>query len=369
MTLSPLAADGNPFCVGGLVGIGLWCAGQSHHFLHFLEGALEAGQKYPIVMEYFFNAGSAVAQLSWESPHTPAQIIPAGALSLLWRAHGPNPTHRAVNVSHAPVLTWNAGESAAQHDVYFGDDPNAVAGATTAGAGIYRGRQARDATTFDPDLLEWNKTYYWRVDEVNDANAHSPWTGSVWSFTTADFVVVDDFEAYTDVEGNRIYQTWIDGIDLGNGSVVGYMEARAGTFGERQTIHGGRQSMPLEYANAGPPFLSETERTWLTPQDWTVNGVSVLTLHVKGKADNAAEPLYVGLQDSAGRSAFIAHTDAALATRTTWRQWDIPLSEFTAGGVDVTAVTRMYVGLGNRAAPAAGAGGLIFIDDIWVTKP
>jgi len=182
-------------------------------------------------------------------------------------------------------------------------------------------------------------------------------------------VVVDDFEAYTDVEGNRIYQTWIDGIDLGNGSVVGYMEARAGTFGERQTIHGGRQSMPLEYANAGPPFLSETERTWLTPQDWTVNGVSVLTLHVKGKADNAAEPLYVGLQDSAGRSAFIAHTDAALATRTTWRQWDIPLSEFTAGGVDVTAVTRMYVGLGNRAAPAAGAGGLIFIDDIWVTKP
>jgi len=134
MTLSPLAADGNPFCVGGLVGIGLWCAGQSRHFLHFLEGALEAGQKYPIVMEYFFNAGSAVAQLSWESPHTPAQIIPAGALSLLWRAHGPNPTHRAVNVSHAPVLTWNAGESAAQHDVYFGDDPNAVAGATTAGA-------------------------------------------------------------------------------------------------------------------------------------------------------------------------------------------------------------------------------------------
>ena len=70
-----------------------------------------------------------------------------------------------------------------------------------------------------------------------------------------------------------------------------------------------------------------------------------------------------------GHVAFMANADAELATRTTWRQWAIPLSEFTDHGVDVTAVTKMCIGLGNQAAPTAGGGGLIFIDDIWVIKP
>jgi len=205
---------------------------------------------------------------------------------------------------------------------------------------------------------------------VNDASAESPWTGNVWSFTTADFLVIDNFESYTDDmdAGQAIYQTWIDGMDLGNGSIVGYLEARAGTFGERQTVHGGRQSMPLQYDNAGAPYLSETERAWATPQDWTANGVSVLTLHLKGKADNAAEPLTVGIEDSTGRAAFVVHSDSELPTRTTWREWKIPLSDFTDAGVDVTAVMKMYIGLGDRNTPVAGAGGLIFVDDIWVTR-
>jgi hypothetical protein len=49
------------------------------------------------------------------------------------------------------------------------------------------------------------------VDEVNAASADSPWKGAVWSFTTADFLVVDDFESYTDEDVGRIFQTWIDG--------------------------------------------------------------------------------------------------------------------------------------------------------------
>ncbi len=369
-TISVYGDDGVKFWFNGELVVDKWFAQEAGSPRYNVNVPLEAGQKYPIVMEYFFNAGNAVAELSWESPHTPPQIIPAGALSLLLRAHSPNPAQHAVNSGHALKLTWRPGEQAAEHDVYFGQDQEAVAGATTDSADIYQGRQALEAGTFDPGPLEWNKTYFWRIDEVNDASAESPWVGNIWSFTTADFIVVDDFESYTDdyEAGEAIWQTWIDGLENNTGSIVGYMEAREGTFGERQTVHGGRQSMPLQYDNATSPYLSETDRTWATPQDWTANGVSVLTLFVKGKADNAAEPLYIGVEDRAGGAAFIAHTDAALATRTTWRQWKIPLSDFTAGGVDVTAVTRMSIGLGDRDAPTTGSGGLIFIDDIWGTK-
>ncbi|HEC02837.1 MAG TPA: LamG domain-containing protein, partial [Phycisphaerales bacterium] len=34
-----------------------------------------------------------------------------------------------------------------------------------------------------PEGLVPGTSYYWRVDEVNDANAASPWKGDVWSFT------------------------------------------------------------------------------------------------------------------------------------------------------------------------------------------
>jgi hypothetical protein len=59
--------------------------------------------------------------------------------------------------------------------VYFGDDYDAVANATEGGL-------QQGVTTFSPGPLETEKTYYWRVDELGEAGAH---TGEVWSFTTA----------------------------------------------------------------------------------------------------------------------------------------------------------------------------------------
>ena len=41
---------------------------------------LSAGQLYPIVFEYFENAGGATAELRWSSPSRPKQIIPQGKL-------------------------------------------------------------------------------------------------------------------------------------------------------------------------------------------------------------------------------------------------------------------------------------------------
>ncbi len=206
------------------------------------------------------------------------------------------------------------------------------------------------------------------MDEVNEASADSPWTGSVWDFTTANFVVVDDLEAYTDEEGNRIYETWVDGWTNSTGSLVGYLEAREGTFGERQTVYGGRQSMPLAYDNAQAPYCSEAERTWAKPQDWTVNGVNTLVLHVKGKTDNGPDPLYVVLEDSAGHIGVVTHPDARIAISTMWNEWVVPLSNLTTAGVNAAAIKKMSIGLGQRGATAPGGKGMLFIDDIWVKK-
>ena len=66
-----------------------------------------------------------------------------------------------------------------------------------------------DVTTFAPGALDSLTTYYWRVDEIlSDGTVKA---GPIWSFTTA--LPVDDFESYTDDEGSRIFETWIDGCD------------------------------------------------------------------------------------------------------------------------------------------------------------
>ncbi len=237
---------------------------------------------YSLQMDYYENGVGAVARLFWETPTVARAIIPSGPLQPPVRARALYPANGAVDIPQDITLMWGAGDKAKNHQVYFGEDANAVANATTADAGIYQGQQALDQMTFDPGTLEWDKTYYWRVDEVNPAEAGSPWKGSVWSFTTANFIVVDDMESYTDAEPSRIFDTWLDGYDGSSGSIVGYLNALGGTFGETSIVHGGKQSMPFEYDNSKAPYYSEAVREFSPVQNWTVNGVTDLTLFVRG---------------------------------------------------------------------------------------
>jgi len=127
-----------------------------------------------------------------------------------------------------PILTWKPGLHAAWHEVYFGTDEQAVADATKASP-EYKGSRPLGDRSLDPGKLEWNSTYYWRVDEIDITNPDSPWAGAVWSFTTADFLLVDVFEPYYDVDPspgepgvNRIFDKWIDGYGIvTNGATVG----------------------------------------------------------------------------------------------------------------------------------------------------
>ena len=277
----------------------------------------------------------------------------------------PSPANGAEDVTQTPVLTWVPGVFADSHEVYLGTNADAVKNADTSSS-EYKGSGNLGSESYDAGQLEWNTIYYWRIDEANNANADSPWTGPLWSFTTANFLVVDDFESYNDInEGesgsNRIYNAWVDGYDDPlNGSQVGHLDA---PFYEETIVHGGNKSMPMNYNNA--VGKSEATLTLTSNRNWTENGVNTLTIWYRGEAANAAENLYVALNDS----AVVNHDNPDAALATSWTQWNIDLQAFVDQGVNLTNVTSITLGLGNRANPTAGGSGIMYFDDIRLYPP
>ena len=280
----------------------------------------------------------------------------------------PNPANGAVDITQTPSLTWTPGVYAASHEVYFGTDPDAVRNATTASS-EYKGTKALGDENFDPGKLAWETAYYWRIDEVNNLNPDSPWTGNVWSFTTAGFAIVDDFEGYTDDDaaGEAIWQTWVDGFGVAdNGAQVGYLMP---PYCEQTIVHGGAQSMPLVYINEAGVTNSEATLPLATTRDWTEEGVAELSLWFRGDTANAAEPLYAAVSNAAGGPAVAAQGDPSAATITTWTEWVVPLQAFSDLGINLTNVDKIAIGLGSKGGAAAGGSGTLYIDDIRLNRP
>jgi hypothetical protein len=183
-----------------------------------------------------------------------------------------------VDFRDATALSWSPGETAAAHDVYFGTDKAAVKAAGTTSP-EYQGRQ--DETSFSLDgLVTFGGTYFWRIDEV-EADGTTLYPGDVWGFTIPDYLLVDDFESYNDLEdqGTRIYETWLDGLTNGTTSVVGNWDP---PFCEQTIVHGGKQSMPMDYNNIIEPYRAEGEREFAPVQDWTTADVNTLSLWYRG---------------------------------------------------------------------------------------
>jgi len=248
---------------------------------------LEEGT-YSIRIEYFQQGGDSELHLLWRSSRITQQIIPSVMLSSILRAEVISPVNGDNEVSQAPRLMWIPISSSAGHDVYVGTDAAAVVAADTSTADIYKGQQL-DAS-YLLEGLDLNTTYYWRIDEVIGGSTTK---GVVWSFTTAQVVVVDDFENYTDIAPNELWRTWIDGIgyeDPAPGNPGNGTGAEVGNWplpiAELNTVNGGRQSMPLVYNNAEEPFLSEAHRDFSVPQDWTeAFGQTLATLQLSFRAD------------------------------------------------------------------------------------
>ncbi len=271
------------------------------------------------------------------------------------QATRPRPAGGETGVPTDTALSWRAGREAAAHEIYLGADAEAVV----------EGKTPLDAISdcrYVPAGLELGRTYYWRVDEVNEAKTVALWEGNLWEFSTQEFVIVDDFESYND-QDHLIYEAWVDGWGNETGSTVGYAEA---PFAEWSIVHGGGQSMPLAYDNSSTPFYSEAEYD-LGAADWVANGAERLRLYVRGDAGNDPAPLYVAVADTSGRFASVACGVAQIVQSTTWQEWSIPLAGFS--DVDLSRVGALYIGLGDRNSPSAGGTGLIFIDDVEVGRP
>jgi hypothetical protein len=289
-TFAVTTDDGQRLWVNGQPIIDMWV--QQGMVEHRGTIDLVAGQRYSIELWMYEHNGGAGCELRWLSPSTPKQFIPQAALSPPVRAMGPSPANGATGTKMTPILKWGAGVSATSHDVYFGTDADAVANADK-NSWEYQGTKELGDESFDPGKLAWFTTYYWRIDEVNDLNPDSPWVGNLWSFTTGDFLVIDNFEDY-DTGENQIWYSWIDGLGFGvpgsdlynpgngTGSAVG--DENSPSYTEETIVHSGRKAMPLSYDNnkQGYANYSETEMTLTYPRDWTEEDVAELSLWFRG---------------------------------------------------------------------------------------
>jgi len=248
------------------------------------------------------------------------------------QAREPEPADGAVNVDVDSTLAWRAGRDAVSHEVYFGTDSDALDLAATV-----------EAASYDPGALDLDTTYYWQVNAVQEAES---WAGDVWSFATQEYLVVDDFESYTDDidAGEAIFDTWLDGWVNETGSTVGHLQT---PFAERTIVRSGRQSMPLFYDNTE---AAVSEADLALASDWTTNGIRSLSLYFYGNLDNTGQ-LYVRINNTK-----IAYDGPAVnLKRPSWQLWSIDLSAVD----NASNISSLTIGV-----EGAGATGVVYIDDI-----
>ena len=209
------------------------------------------------------------------------------------QAYSPNPANDQQDVQIDADLVWRKGIFADKHNVYFGTDFNDVNEASPTDTKNVLVSENQAETSYDPGLLEYGRTYYWRIDEVNAPPDTTIYKGDVWNFTVRNFLTVDDFETY-DVN-NVLYNVWTDYFVNNTGMTVGYFDP---PYVEQTTVQSGEQSMPLYYDNdgtvnegtslqkTGTLFYSETKRQLSSAENWTANGVESISMWFKGYPKN-----------------------------------------------------------------------------------
>ncbi|MBN2315230.1 MAG: discoidin domain-containing protein [Sedimentisphaerales bacterium] len=260
----------------------------------------------------------------------------------------PSPDDGAIDVDVVDAtLSWQSGREAATHNVYLSTDEQAVIDGTAPVA-------SAATVSYSPPALDLNTSYYWKVTEVNETEMPTIWEGRLWSFTTTDVIVVEDFESYNDLNPdqagtNRIFEAWIDGFGTAtNGALAGN---EVPPYTEQTIVHSGKQSMPLFYSNVAPATYSEVGHTFVTPQNWTQHGVKTLTVWFQGTPVNTGQ-LYVKINNSK-----ILYTgEAGNIARVGWQPWNIDL---TASGLNLQNVASLAIGIDGN-----GASGTLYIDDI-----
>jgi len=297
---------------------------------------------------------------SWETPNIHDDVFTSGSSGVfgMWIApqpagyHGsfdsvssdsdgpaaviPSPDDEAIDIPVDTALSWIEAEFATGRELWLGK----------AGA-MEKVDPAPAGTTYTPGNLEIGQTYEWRIDQVGPSGTV---TGHTWTFTTVEYVIVDDFESYTSDEGLR--SVWVDNIDEPG---VEYVLLAAGE----------NNTMRFEFQNQFDPYFTQATRTFDGPQDWTARSVETLSLSFIGEHENMEHLMYLTLEDASGQSFRIETFPHACQTDS-WRQWIIALVQFSDGGVDLTSVKKITIGLGDGTASGQGGDDRdhIYIDQI-----
>jgi len=312
------------------------------------------------------------------------QIL-AGLLS----ASDPDPGNGATDVARTPTLSWTPGVFAAAVNgniLYYGEDLSAVMARTATRVPL------TEATYELPMTLDLGATFYWVVDTINGVEDDSPWEGDVWSFTTVDWLSVDDMESYviwSNPAGPHIFSAWRDGFGdctTGNGNDTGSVLTE-----NASPVLGGVQSMKYDFDNDGTVYSPCTmglvtgrhlysrieAQTATLPSgigsDWTIEGVKALSIPFHGQAGNATtESLWVQLQDGAkgyGEKVFYGTYEGESLDdfdEESWHEWNIDLADFD---VDLNDVVSIVIGIGNEDQTGAHGSGTLFLDELRLYAP
>jgi len=266
----------------------------------------------------------------------------------------PSPDSGATDVGVDAILSFRAGREAAKHDVYLSTDEQAVINGNVPVTTVTEPSYASS--------LDLAGTYYWRIDEMNDAEIPTTWQGDIWNLSTQEYLVVDDFESYNDIpagqEGsNLIYSTWADGFENpANGSTIGYNKPFQPTI-ETSLVYDGQQSVPLFYDNTAATYSEVTANVadLDVGRDWTKHGIKALTLRFSGDPNNILQQMYVKINGSR-----VTYDGSAEDTRLTgWQMWYIDLASI---GVNLGNVTELSIGF--ERIGAVGGKGMVLLDGI-----
>ena len=278
----------------------------------------------------------------------------------------PSPYDGEEDVTRTPELSWQSGDQAERHLVYFGDDYDTVYTAIVPDSN----QPAADTNWAPPGPLDLGKTYYWRIDEVNDPNV---WKGDIWSFTTINYLVVDDFDSYANQ--NELWAVWDDYFVNGSGALI-YLEV------DPNYVRDGN-SVKFTYYNAdskiGSYMDAQDPAELEVGADWTVGGVKALTLYFFGDPCNVLDAKYINgdrlwveLKEVGTDVKFVKHTDVNDMREPIWHEWNIALSDFSDAGVDLANLDRVTIGIGGYKAGQTGKATTqdqIWIDDIRLYPP
>jgi hypothetical protein len=132
---------------------------------------------------------------------------------------------------------------------------------------------------------------------------------------------------------------WSDGAENGSAAQIGL-----GNHGDR--------FMTFDYSDALSPDAGWTERQFVLPRDWTVEGFTSLSVLIRGQADNAPGQFYVRLEDADGGVSVQRVPDAGVVRQGIWQHVNFDFSTFQ--GVDLTCVSKIRLGV----ASATGEGAL-----------